>query len=83
MLSCEDETLSTPTECRLVRPPLRPDASGMCPPTHEKIQGKPFLLPTCLPIVPPIYFCDAQDPRLCVRPRMVSTYPPLDLAYPS
>lgn len=83
MSSCEDEALSTRSECRLVRSPLRPDASGVCPPTHEKIQGKPFLMPTCLPIVPPGYRCDVQDPRLCVRPRVVSTYPPLHMAYPT
>lgn len=82
MSVCEDESISTLTECRIVREPKRPNADGSCPEKYEKIEG--FLLPTCLPIVPSSYTCYKDDPRLCVRPRpiMTSTYPPLEIAYP-
>lgn len=82
MSVCEDESLSTPTECRLTRKPKRPNADGSCPEDYEKIEG--FLLPTCLPIVPSSYQCYQNDPRLCYRPRLpTTTYPPLDIAYPT
>lgn len=79
-MSCEDESISTPTECRLLRQPKRPNADGTCPENYEKIEG--FLLPTCLPVPPSSYKCLTKDPRLCARPRIISSYPPIDLAYP-
>lgn len=81
---CEDETISTDTECRLVRQPKRPNADGSCPEKYEKVEG--FLLPTCLPTPPFSYQCYKDDPRLCYRPRVpiiTSTYPPLETAYPA
>jgi hypothetical protein len=84
MSACEDETISTTMECRLTRKPRRPNADGSCPENYEKIEG--FLLPTCLPIVPSSYQCYPNDPRLCFRPRTMitlTTYPPLDIAYPN
>lgn len=82
MSACEDESISTPTECRLTRKPRRPMADGTCPEGYIKQEG--FLLPTCLPIPPIQYTCFKDDPRLCVRPRsIVSTYPPIEVAYPT
>lgn len=82
MSYCEDESLSTPTECRLLRQPKRPNADGTCPENYEKIEG--FLMPTCLPLPPASYHCLSADPRLCARPRimMSSSYPPMYSAYP-
>lgn len=80
-MSCEDEAVSTPTECRFVREPTQPNADGSCPSNYEKITG--FLRPACLPIAPSSYTCLSGDPRLCTRPRrMPTTYPPLTDAYP-
>lgn len=75
---CEDESISTPDECRITRKPVRPNADGSCPPGHEKMEG--FLVPTCLPPPPANYQCLPSDPRLCLRPR--PTHPPLSSAYP-
>ena len=86
--SCENESLSTPTECHLVREPLRPNADGSCPLDYEKIQGEKFFIPTCLRKYPN-YMCDINDPRLCIRPRQEiqtlypTTYPTLQTAYPT
>lgn len=81
MSSCEDESISTPTECRFTRKPRRPMADGTCPEGYEKQEG--FLLPTCLPVPPAGYTCFKDDPRLCVRPRtFFTTYAPLETAYP-
>lgn len=80
--TCEDESLSTPTECRMTRKPRRPMADGTCPDGYEKQEG--FLLPTCLPVILPEYTCFKEDPRLCTRPRkFFTTYAPMEVVYPS
>lgn len=80
MSVCEDESLSTSTECRYLRQPKRPHADGSCPNGYEKIEG--FLIPTCMPILASSYVCRKEDPRLCMRPRMFTTYSPIESAYP-
>lgn len=82
-MSCEEESISTTTECRLIREPHRPRVDGSCPKDHERISSS-FLVPVCLPIVPSSYQCLPKDPRLCVKQRpLMTTYAPLNLAYPS
>lgn len=81
MSVCEDESLSTSMECHYIRQPKRPHADGSCPIQYEKFD-KGFLVPTCLPILSSSYICRKDDPRLCTRPRIFTTYPPIESAYP-